>query len=279
MKKSGMSIAFLVANVMLLLSACSSESSLSPSTTSSLPTTNTTTSSTGTSGSSSTTTTTANAITTLEIFKKVYGATEVYIEGNYAIIKANGLPDHKSPYYKDTQWATAKYEAYNGTNTKFALNPNRIVSQSYVFKIPINPAKASNSSATPAGPIGISLNGVPFYNQYAAMNAPLTNEVNGFDQYKGHPQQQGQYHYHVEPTYLTDQKGKDALLGFLLDGFPVYGPLEKGKTITNSDLDGYHGHSHATTEYPNGIYHYHITDADPYINGNGFYGTAGTVSK
>ncbi len=265
MKKSVISIFIFAVNVMLLVSACGNESDLSPTTTSGTTT--------------STTTTTANATTSLEIFKKIYGATEVYLEGNYAIIKTNGLPDHKSPYYKDTQWATAKYEAYNGTNTKFALNPNRIASQSLVFKIPINPTKASSTSATPLGPIGVSLNGVPFFNQYAAMNAPLTNEVNGFDQYNGHPQQQGQYHYHVEPTYLTAQKGKDSLLGFLLDGFPVYGPLEKGKTVTNSDLDGFHGHTHATTEYPNGIYHYHITDADPYINGNGFYGTAGTVSK
>jgi hypothetical protein len=237
------------------------------------------TTSNGSSNTSSTNTTTGNASTSLEIFKKIYGATDVYIEGNYAIIKTKGLPDHKSPYYKDTQWATTQYEAYNGTNTKFGLNPNRIAEQSLVFKIPINPSKAANSSATPLGPIGVSLNGVPFFNQYAAMNAPLTNEVNGFDQYGGHPQQQGQYHYHVEPTYLTTKNGKDALLGFLLDGFPVYGPLEKGKTVTNSDLDGFHGHSHATTEYPNGIYHYHITDADPYLNGNGFYGTAGTVSK
>ncbi|MFM7150461.1 MAG: hypothetical protein ACKO23_11510 [Gemmataceae bacterium] len=25
-------------------------------------------------------------------------------------------------------------------------------------------------------------------------------------------------------------------------------------------MDAYHGHKHATTEFPNGIYHYHITD-------------------
>jgi hypothetical protein len=33
-----------------------------------------------------------------------------------------------------------------------------------------------------------------------------------------------------------------------------------------------------TADYPGGIYHYHITLEDPYINGNGFYGNAGTVS-
>ncbi|MFM7852722.1 MAG: YHYH protein [Flammeovirgaceae bacterium] len=89
----------------------------------------------------------------------------------------------------------------------------------------------------------------------------------------------GGYHYHVEPLYLTTANGKSALLGFLLDGFPVYGPNENGKTITNTDLDAYHGHTGVTTEYPNGIYHYHITSADPYINGSGYYGVPGTVSQ
>src|SRR5215212_9810965 len=116
-------------------------------------------------------------------------------------------------------------------------NPNRIAEASLSFRIPLHPAVATTHQATPLGPIGISLNGVPFFNQYAAMGAPLTNEINSFDQYNGHPQQQGQYHYHAEPTWLTSNKGRDALLGFLLDGFPVYGPTENGVLITNSNLD------------------------------------------
>jgi hypothetical protein len=28
-----------------------------------------------------------------------------------------------------------------------------------------------------------------------------------------------------------------------------------------------------TADYPNAIYHYHVTNSDPYINGNGYYGT------
>lgn len=200
----------------------------------------------------------------------------VSIEGDYLVIKSNGVPDHKSPYFASTD---SRYEAYNGTNTNFSLNPNRISEQSYVFKIPLKPTKASTSAATPLGPIGVSLNGVPFFNQYAANYQPLTNEINTLDQYLGHPQQTGQYHYHIEPTYLTGKYGKSVFLGVLLDGFPVYGPIENGKAVTNADLDNLHGHSHATTEFPNGIYHYHITDTDPYLNGAGFYGTAGTLSR
>jgi len=217
--------------------------------------------------------------TDLSVYKKLYGASSVTQDGDYVVIKCTGLPDHKSPYYQGTEWAATKYEAYNGSNSNWSQNPNKIAQGDYTFRIPLKPAEAATKTATPLGPIGVSLNGVPFFNQYAAQRAPLTNEVNGFDQYGGHPQQQGMYHYHVEPTYLTTNKGKDALLGFLLDGFPVYGPTENGKEITNSDLDEYHGHKTATADYPNGIYHYHITAADPYINGNGFYGTPGTVTE
>ena len=213
------------------------------------------------------------------IYKKIYGATDMYVDGNYLVIKATSLPDHKSPYYKGTQWASTKYEAYNGTNPNWAQNPSVIAESDATYRIPLNPAQSTDHPATPLGPMGVAINGVPIFNQYAAGRAVLTYEINSFDQYGGHPQQTGVYHYHVEPTYLTANKGKDALVGFLLDGFPVYGPVENGKTISNIDLDVYHGHISATADYPNGIYHYHITSADPYINGNGFYGTPGTVSQ
>lgn len=233
----------------------------------------------GSDTSAATTTTTTIGANVPDVYKKIYGALSITIEGNYVVIKTNDLPDHKSPYYTGTQWASSKYEAYNGTNPQFALNPNRIAEQTITFKIPLNPAEATNKQSTPGGAIGVSLNGVSFFNQYAAMNAPLTNEINGFDQYNGHPQQQGAYHYHVEPLYLTATKGKDVLLGFLLDGFPVYGTHENGALVNAASLDAYHGHKHATTDYPSGIYHYHITSTDPYINGNGFYGTPGTVTQ
>lgn len=213
------------------------------------------------------------------VYSKLYGAGNVYQEGDVIVIKTTGLPDHKSPYYQGTQWAS-QYEAYNGSNASFAINPNRIASAAATYRIPANPAVDPAHAATPLGAIGVSLNGVPFFNQYAGPNnQPLTGEINSFDQYGGHPQQQGVYHYHVEPTYLTATKGNNTLLGFLLDGFPVYGPVENGAVVTNASLDVYHGHSHATPDYPNGVYHYHITSQSPYINGSGFYGKAGTVSN
>ena len=214
------------------------------------------------------------------VYEKIYGASDIYLDDDFVVIKTEGIPDHKSPYYEGTQWENDLYEAYNGSNPDFRRHPNRISAREFPYRIPLNPEEASNKRATALGSIGISLNGVAFFNQYAGPNnEPLTFEFNSFDQYAGHPQQQGTYHYHVEPLWLTREKGEEALKGFLLDGYPDYGPMENGRAIRNSDLDEYHGHIHATEDFPNGIYHYHITDADPYINGSGYYGTPGTVTR
>jgi YHYH protein len=212
------------------------------------------------------------------VYQKIYGATSITSDGTYITIRSTGTPDHKSIYYPTTN---ALYENFSGTTfsgVNFNKNPNTISSFNFSFKIPLNPQVATNHAATPLGPIGISLNGVPFYNQYAGPNLPLTNEITSFDQWWGHPQMQGGYHYHVEPKYLTTVKAtRSSLMGFLLDGFPVYGPEENGAAVTG--LDAYHGHTSATADYPGGIYHYHITNTDPYINGSGFYGTPGTVTQ
>lgn len=198
------------------------------------------------------------------------------VDGDYVVLTANGVPNHKSPYFATSD---SRYAAYDGTNTSFMLAPGTIAAQRYEMRIPLHPTRASSPTPTPLGPIGLALNGVPFFNQYNGQMRPLTVEVNTFDQYNGHPTPTNAYHYHVEPTYLTHALGADRLLGFLLDGFPVYGPVENGRRLTNADLDQLHGHTGPTAEWPDGIYHYHVTDADPYINGAGFYGTPGTLNR
>jgi len=216
------------------------------------------------------------------VYKKIYGASSITSDGTFITIKTNGVPDHKSPYFAT---GNSLYIAYSGTTFRgynFAKNPNSIVEQSVIYKIPINPKAATTKSATPLGRIGVALNGVPFFNQYAGPNnQELTGEMASFDQFYGHPQQSGVYHYHVEPLHLTQVKStKSGLMGFLMDGFPVYGPQEEnGTTVTNASLDVYHGHTHATVDFPSGIYHYHFTTVAPYLNGNGYYGTPGTISQ
>lgn len=233
------------------------------------------------SSSTTTTTTTNSSVAVPAVYLKIYGATSITNDGTYITVKTKDLPDHKSAYYPTSN---ALYEAYTGTTFggyNFNKNPNSIVEQSSTFKIPVNPQVNASHAATPLGAIGIALNGVALFNQYAGPSQPLTNEIVSFDKYYGHPQQSGMYHYHVEPLYLTTVKStKSGLMGFLLDGFPVYGPQEEdGTVVSNSMLDVYHGHSHKTIDYPSGIYHYHFTTEAPYLNGSGFYGTPGTISQ
>lgn len=230
---------------------------------------------------STSSTTNSTTVSVPAIYLKIYGATSITNDGTYITIKSKNLPDHKSAYYPTSN---SLYEAYSGTTFggyNFTKNPNSIIEQSATFKIPVNPKIDAAHAATPLGPIGIALNGVVFFNQYAGPSQPLTSEITSFDKYYGHPQQSGMYHYHVEPLYLTTIKfTKSGLLGFLLDGFPVYGPQEEdGTIVSNSMLDDYHGHTHKTVDYPSGTYHYHFTNEAPYLNGSGFYGKPGTVSQ
>jgi hypothetical protein len=220
--------------------------------------------------------TTTSTATVPAVFNKFSATVTVSSDGNYITLKSNGVPDHKSCYFPA---GDSRFEAYNGTNPSFQKNPNSIGTKNFVFRIPANPTLNPAHAATPLGPIGIAVNGVAIYNQFAGPNQPLTNEINSFDQYNGHPDPTATYHYHVEPLHITIQKTKSALIGFLLDGFPIYGPLENGKTLVSADLDSYHGHTTPTADYPNGTYHYHITADAPYINGAGFYGTKGIVTQ
>lgn len=256
-KKTGMTLSILISIAIGLLSCSKDDGAVTPPV--------------------STTSTTVPTV-----YSKIYGATSITNDGTYITIKTNGIPDYKSAYYPTTN---AMYEAYSGTTfggLTFNQNPNKIATQTLTFKIPVNPAVAANHAATPLGPIGVALNGVALYNQYAGPNnQALTSEIASFDKYYGHPTGTSQYHYHVEPLYLTTVKStKSGLMGFLLDGFPVYGPQEENGTIvTSGQLDVYHGHTHATVDYPNGTYHYHFSADAPYLNGNGYYGTSGTVTQ
>jgi hypothetical protein len=214
------------------------------------------------------------------VYQKIYGATDIYVDGDYIVIKTNDVPDHQSPYFLNTQWQSTMW--VNDTRAGFQQAPgNKIATTNTTFRIPKNPVASSTHTALTAATIGVAINGVAFFNQYQAQNQLITStsgEYSSFDLYGGHPTPMNEYHYHIEPYNLTAANGDDALLGFMLDGFPIYGPQEGNTVLTSADLDTYHGHFGVTEDYPNGIYHYHITADIPYINGNGYYGVQGTWS-
>jgi len=202
-------------------------------------------------------------------FNHFIDAVSVTLDGNTVVLQSQGVPNHNSPYWGS---GNALYEA---PHTGMTVIPNTIGTFSLEFRIPLNPAVASSVTATDFGPVGIAVNGVSLYNQNAAPGDVLANEFPTFDRYNGHPTPTSQYHHHVEPLHITDNGSQ--LVGFLLDGFPVYGRKDQDGSYP-TDLDTANGHTGVTADYTNGIYHYHITETDPYIS-DGYKGTPGTVSQ
>jgi hypothetical protein len=191
-------------------------------------------------------------------------------QGEWVIVRTEDIPDHKSPYFQTND---PRYLA--GPSLGFRKNPSFIAAQNYELRIPAQPRCAERISDTRMDAIGVAVNGVVFFNQYAAGMQPLTHEIISFDQFNGHPAQRNQYHYHLDPKALT-AANPAALIGWALDGFPVYGPKNPdGSTPT---LDRCNGQFSATPEFPGGIYHYHASSAPPYLIGC-YAGTPGTKSN
>ena len=211
---------------------------------------------------------------------------EIYADGYEIVINADGVPHHKSPYFART-WAQTDNGFYyfidedgDGINDMWRnaagvnLNPNRIAEQDLEFRIPLWPIFNSDGpSDTFLGPMGGSLNGVPFYNEYESPTEELNpNTISTFDQGNGHPAPQGRYHYHFPPDSIIDGD-ESKFLGFAADGFPVYATRNPDGT-NPEDLDECHGEFGPTPDFPDGIYHYHTTLESPYIFGC-FKGTQG----
>ena len=163
------------------------------------------------------------------------------------IVESDGIPNHKTADYPNRD------------------NPNRILKQRYQFKIPLKLRIADKPTQTPFGPIGVALNGIPFYNQYNREGQDAVR-LEVFDSCCGHPDPLGRYHYHKYPVCVKspfkDTPGQHSpLIGYGFDGFAIYGPNGvEGKPPT--DLDECNGHSDKERGY-----HYHVTSGYPYIIG------------
>lgn len=224
------------------------------------PTTTTTTTGGSSSAGASTTNTSA-------MYAQFGGSVTATLDGTVAVLRTTDVPDHRSPYFG------AGHAMYESPHAGMQVNPHAIASQNIVMRVPLVP-QIGNASDTPLGPIGVAVNGVVFFNQYAAGRQPLTNEILSFDRHNGHPAPSNQYHYHFEPLWIT-AASKSRLIGVLMDGFPVYGPQDAGG-VTPANLDVCNGHVSATPEFPDGLYHYHTTTAVPYISGC-YRGAPGTI--
>lgn len=186
---------------------------------------------------------------------------ELSNDNTFLEINGNGLPVGYPTGIFPIQISDPAYE--------FDRNPNSIKAQEISYQLPKNPQSASKPSCVPMGSIGYSLNGVAIYNALdAGGRDAVAHEVQ--DSCSGHPQQEGEYHYHGPSDCMPNAEENNALVGYALDGFGIFSMKDgSGNEYTNEDLDECHG---LTSEIEwNGqkvnMYHYVLTHEYPYTVG------------
>jgi hypothetical protein len=163
--------------------------------------------------------------------------------------RADGQPDYESFYFATTH---ACYESYSGGTR----NPNSIVARTYVVDFPVTPNTTSQSMRGIAV-LGLALNGVPIYGNFAAPGDDIFTESKTFDRCGAHPQNTGSYHYHSEPYALSYDDAR--FIGVMRDGYPIYG--RKDSDGSAPTLDSVGGHTGVTADSPTTpVYHYHVNE-------------------
>lgn len=183
----------------------------------------------------------------------------IMLDGDEVVIETNGLPNHTSPYWSST---SDLYVAPTVTTTA-QMAPGTIDNfrGSYTLRVPVNPEKASSTSSTGLGAIGIAISGSVIYNDEEGPNVPLDNAVGSLDYTGAHTGPQS-YHYHLEPKAWSNDD--DKLIGIMSDGFFLYGRKSPDGTYP-TDLDASGGHVGLTPHSDVPIYHYHIQN-ELYLN-------------
>src|ERR1051325_9632663 len=115
-------------------------------------------------------------------------------------------------------------------------NPNTPKNQNFLFKIARFPqANTGTLTPTPLGHIGVWSNGVSIFNAKDARsynNGGVWNqnaivvEGSSFDECLGHPAPNGEYHHHLNPVCLYNDKDSthhSPIIGYAFDGYPIYG--------------------------------------------------------
>ena len=123
---------------------------------------------------------------------------KVTFTDKHMIVESDGIPNHPHGDFPN------------------ASNPNSIKKQNYKFYIPLEPKPADKPTKTPFGPIGVAINGIPFYNQYNAEGGDAV-KLEVFDSCCGHPDPQGRYHYHKYPVCVKSPFKDEAGQAFAAD--------------------------------------------------------------
>lgn len=188
---------------------------------------------------------------------------EIVLDNNgKRIIMGNALPNHPTGVFPIDP---------NSVAYQYDRNMNEILARELLYEFPANPVVANSPSCVTYGPSGISLTGSVIYHGASTLgNDAAAHEI--LDQYGGHSDGTNTYHYHYPTQKLqehmhTHTHGHSPLMGYMLDGFGIYGPHgEDGQILWSKDLDECHGHTHPVMWDGEMVdmYHYHWTYDFPY---------------
>ena len=186
----------------------------------------------------------------------------ITLEGDEVIIETNGHPNHTSPY-----WSESSSLYVTSSDPDFNENKAPGFIENYVgtttLTVPVNPSKASGTTATNLGPIGITISGAVIYDDQEGPNVPLEFPTAYSLDYTGAHTGPMSYHYHIEPIAWSEDD--DKLIGIMSDGFFLYGRKCASTGTYPSDLDISGGHTATTQHSDEESYHYHIQN-DIYLN-------------
>ncbi|MBI5134499.1 MAG: YHYH protein [Candidatus Taylorbacteria bacterium] len=178
------------------------------------------------------------------------------VSGSSRSLSGNGLP---ISHVTGTFPVSALDPAY-----VYDRNPNAISAQSIELSVPAGPVY-SDTPYCMGMEVGVMLSGVPIFAGFdAELRDAAAYEVQ--DSCAGHPEKNGQYHYHSLSECFKDAS-VSTVLGYAFDGFPITGPkVAEGKYLMTEDLDVCHG---IVSEVVEGgetreTYHYVMTRDFPY---------------
>lgn len=176
-----------------------------------------------------------------------------------------------------------------GGSTAACLAPTPDDALTLTFQIPVVPSEiGSPDNIENVEFVGLALDGVPI-NGAPPSVVGNNGKIPSLDRCGGHHDPSGYYHWHFLAAHMdatldanglldTDNdiqcsnktQSSTALIAYARDGYPIYSGNDIGD-VAPSDLDGCNGHTGATADYPDGIYHYHastdITNVPPCIVG------------
>lgn len=186
----------------------------------------------------------------VEAFQLFPQTVSARVDGSYLAVESNGMPDHNMMVgIQSWQQQVPLPQPFVGENAwRLPMKPRFASSPISVLEKPLR------------GAIALAVNGVPIF---SALNnrGDDTYLAGELDEWGGHCGRGDDYHYHTAPVHLEDIVGVGNPIAYALDGYPILGLLEADGSLPKN-LDEFNGHKDA-----DGNYHYHASQAFPYVNG------------